>query len=170
MSQELWTSLSPQDVYISAAVNRFKLLREQGVSGAAIIAHALRNRLAPLQKRPHPAWSFQGPKDPSRLRNTNMDDSALLAVMKTIFPPAVKYQLPEGVRPLCEDPQKKEALAIMPECNALGFEGRTDFEPQATKAKTRKAKAPSSSGEDEETPESEEESAESSEEESSRSK
>ena len=80
-----------------------------------------------------------------------MDDSDILSVMKMIFPPAVKYQLPEGVRPLCEDPQKKQVLAAMPVCNALGIEGRTDSEPQATKAKTRKAKAPSSSGEDEET-------------------
>ena len=87
-------------MYLSPAVSRFKLLREQGVSGAAIIAHALRNRLAPLQKSPHLAWSFQGPKDPSRLRNTNMDDAALFTVMKAIFPPTVQYQLPEGVRPL----------------------------------------------------------------------
>ena len=130
----------------------------------------MRNLLAPLQKRSHPAWSFQGTKDPSRLQNTNMDDTALFTVMKAIFSPTVKYQLSEGVQPLCEDPQKKEVLATMPECNALGIEGRTDSEPQATKAKTRKAKAPSSSGEDEETSESEEESAESSEEESSRSK
>ena len=48
VSQELWRSLSAQDVYLSAAVSHFKLLREQGVSGAAIIAHALRNRPAPL--------------------------------------------------------------------------------------------------------------------------
>ena len=90
-----------------------------------------------------------------------MEDPALLAVMKTIFTPAVKYPLPDGVRPLREDPQKEEILAAMPACNALGIEGRTDSEPQATKAK-----APSSSGEDEETSESEEESAESSEEDS----
>ena len=157
-------------MYLSAAVSRFKLLREQGVSGAAIIAHALRNRLAPLQKRPHPAWNFQGPNDPSHLRNSNMEDPALLAVMKTIFTPAVKYQLPDGVRPLCEDQQKEKILAAMLACNALGIEGQTDFEPQATKAKTRKAKAPSSSDEDGEISESEDESADSSEEESSCSK
>ena len=121
MSQELWSSLSPQDVYLSAAVSHFKLLREQGVSGTAIIAHALCNRLDPLQKRPHPAWNFQGPKDPSRLRNSNMEDSALLVVMKTIFTPAVRYQLPEGVRPLYEDPQKKGILVAIPMCNALGI-------------------------------------------------
>ena len=87
--------------------------------------------------------------------------------MKTIFTPVVKYQLPQGVRPLCEDPQKEKILAAMPACNALGIEGRTDSEPQATKAKTRKAKAPCSSDEDGETSDSEDESAESSEEESS---
>ena len=51
-SQELWRSPSQHDVLLSMAVSRFKLLRELGVSGAAIIAHALRNRPAPLQKRP----------------------------------------------------------------------------------------------------------------------
>ena len=78
-------------MYLSAVVTRFKLLREQGVSGAAIVTHALRNHLDPLQKSPHPAWNFQGPNDPSRLRSSNMEDPALLTVMKTIFTPAVKY-------------------------------------------------------------------------------
>ena len=41
-SHELWRSLSQQDVFLSMAVSRFKLLWEQGVSGGAIIAHALR--------------------------------------------------------------------------------------------------------------------------------
>ena len=103
--------------------------REQGVSGAAIIAHALRNRLAPLQKRPHPAWNFQGPQDPSRLWNTNMGYDALLDSMKKIFPPNMHYQLPEGVRPLCEDPRKTEILAEMPGCNSLGIVGRDDTGP-----------------------------------------
>ena len=71
---------------------------------------------------------------------------------------------------MCEDPRKKEILAAMPACDALGIEGLSDSKPQVTRAKTRKAKAPSSSGEDEETSKSEEESAESSDEESSRSK
>ena len=168
-SHELWRSPSQQDVFLSTAVSRFKLLREQGVSGAAIIAHALRNRLAPLQKRPHPAWDFLGPRDPSRLRNTDMGDDALLEAMKKIFPPNVHYQLPAGVRPLCEDPQKVEILAEMPECNALGIVGRDDAGPQIAKAKSRKVKVPSSSGEEEETSESETESAGRSEVESARS-
>ena len=48
MSQELWMSLSPQDVYLSAVVTRFKLLREQGVSGAAIVT---RQRTIPRDQR-----------------------------------------------------------------------------------------------------------------------
>ena len=122
-SSELWRSPSQQDVLLSAAVSRFKLLRELGVSGAAIIAHGLRNRLAPLQKRPHPAWNFQGLRDPSRLRNSDMSDGALFDAMRKIFPPNTPYELPEGVRPLCEDPKKAEILAEMPECNALGIVG-----------------------------------------------
>ena len=47
-SQEFWRSPSQQDVLLSMAVSRFKLRRELGVSGAAIIAHVLHNRLAPL--------------------------------------------------------------------------------------------------------------------------
>ena len=99
-----------------------------------------------------------------------MEDPALLAIMKTIFTLAVKYKLPDGVRHMYEDPQKEEILPAMPACNALGIEGRTDSKPQATKAKTRKAKAPSSSDEEGEISESEDESVESSEEESSCSK
>ena len=88
-SHELWRSPSQQDVLLSMAVSRFKLLREQGVSGAAIIAQALRNRLAPLQKRPHPAWNFLGAQDPSHLQNTNVGDDTLFDIMKKIFPPSV---------------------------------------------------------------------------------
>ena len=58
VSLETWNCVSLQDDDLSAAVERFKLLRDKGVSGAAIVAHFLRNRLAPLQKRPHPAWDF----------------------------------------------------------------------------------------------------------------
>ena len=57
----------------------------------------------------------------------------------------------------------------MPECNALGIVGRDDAGPQTSKARTRKVKVPSSSGEEEEASESEMESAESSEVESARS-
>ena len=62
---DTWRSVSLQDGEFSAVVARFALLREKGVSGAAIVAHFLRNRLAPLQKRPHSACNFQGPRDPS---------------------------------------------------------------------------------------------------------
>ena len=149
-SQELWRGLSHQDVFLSAAVSRFKLLQEQGISGAAIVAHALRNRLDPLQKRPHPAWDFRGLRDPSRLRNSDMSDGALFDAMKKIFPPNAQYQLPEGVWPLCEDLKKAEILAEMPECNALGIVGRDDAGPQIPKARAHRVKVPSSSGEEEE--------------------
>ena len=59
--------------------------------------------------------------------------------------------------------------AEMPECNALGIVGRDDARPQIPKAKARKVRVPSSSGEEEEASESKAEIMENSEVESARS-
>ena len=99
VNMSTWRSLSPQDVDLSVAVDRFRLLRKQRVTRAAIVAHALRHRLAPLQKRPHLAWDFQGPKDPSRLRSPDMEDPQLQTTMRAIFTPGAEYQLPAGSSP-----------------------------------------------------------------------
>ena len=103
-----WRCVSLQDDDLSAVVARFKLLREKGVSGAAIVAHFLRNRLAPLQKRPHPAWDFQGPLDPSRLRSPDMDRALLRDNMIGMFTRDVKYELPAGFRPLCMTTRRRQ--------------------------------------------------------------
>ena len=70
---------------------------------------------------------------------------------------------------MCEDPKKAKILAEMPECNALGIVGRDDAGPQIPKARARKLRVPSCSGEEEEASEFEAESVENSEVESARS-
>ena len=77
-----------------------------------------------------------------------MGDGVLFNAVRKIFPPNAQYQLPEGVRPLCEDQKKAEILAEMPKCNALGVVGRDDAGPQIPKARAHKVKVPSSSGEE----------------------
>ena len=141
---DTWRSVSLQDEQFSEGVARFKLLREKEVSRDAIVAHFLRNRLAPLQKRPHPAWNFQGPGDPSRLRCPEMEENLVRDNVRGTFTPGVKYQLPKGFLPLCDDPEKDKILAQMPVCNAFGIVGRADHGPRPPVVKTRKARAPSS--------------------------
>ena len=89
-----------------------------------------------------------------------MDRALLRDNMTGLFTRDVKYELPAGFRPLCDDPEKAKILESMPTCNALGIVGRPDHGPKPAKTSTRKAKAPSSSDEEGELLEFEEESEE----------
>ena len=89
-----------------------------------------------------------------------MDRALLRDNMTGMFTRDVKYELPAGFRPLCDDPEKAKILKSMPTCNALGIVGRSDHGPKPARTSTRKAKAPSSSDEEGELLESEEESEE----------
>ena len=70
--QPSWTRLSCQDEDLGATVAHFKLLHDRKVTAPAILAHFLRHRIAPLQKRPHSVWDYEGPSDPSRLDSEDM--------------------------------------------------------------------------------------------------
>ena len=121
---------------------RFKLLRDRKVTAPALLAHFLRHRIAPLQKRPHPAWDYQGPVDPSRLDSEDMPHKLVREVVAKIFRAKMKIKMPSGVLPLWEDPEKDAILASMPEFSQWGLAGRDDHGPQ--QEKTKRARLPSS--------------------------
>ena len=79
---------------------RFKLLRDKKVMAPALLAHFLRHRIAPLQKRPHPVWDYQGPADPSRLDSEDMPHKLVRDAVAKIFRAKMKTRMPSGVLPL----------------------------------------------------------------------
>ena len=78
-----------------------------------------------------------------------MEENLVRDNVRGTFTPGVKYQLPKGFLPLCDDPEKDKILAQMPVCNAFGIVGQADHGPKPPVVKTRKARAPSSPGEGE---------------------
>ena len=100
MGSPSWKQLSRQDGELGAAVARFKLLRDRKVTAPALLAHFLRHRIAPLQKRPHPAWDYQGPADPSRLDGEDMPNKLVRDAVAKIFRAKMKIKMPSGVLPL----------------------------------------------------------------------
>ena len=78
----------------------FKLLHDRKVTAPAILAHFLRHRITPLQKRPHPVWDYKGPMDPSRLDSEDMPHKLVQKAVTGIFGVGVKTRLPSGVCPL----------------------------------------------------------------------
>ena len=124
-----WKRLSCQDDELGAAVARFKLLRDRKVTAPALLAHFLRHRIAPLQKRPHPVWDYQGPADPSRLDGEDMPHKLVWDAVAKIFSAKMKTKMPSGVLPLWEDLEKDAILASMPKFSQWGLAGRNDHGP-----------------------------------------
>ena len=133
MGSPSWKQLSRQDGKLGAAVARFKLLRDRKVMAPALLAHFLRHRIAPLQKRSHPAWDYQGPADPSRLDGEDMPHKLARDAVAKIFRAKMKTKMPSGVLPLWEDPEKDTILASMPKFSQWGLAGRDDHGPQREK-------------------------------------
>ena len=95
--QPSWTRLSCQDEELGTAVVRFKLLRDRKVMAPALLAHFLRHRIAPLQKRPHPVWDYQGPADPSRLDGEDMSHKQVRETVAKIFRAKMMTKMPPRV-------------------------------------------------------------------------
>ena len=109
----------------SLAVERIQLLREFGLTGNMVAADFLWRRLAPLQRRSHPAWAYEGPADPTRLW-PGMEYNLFLEqheeLMRQLFGPGAAEGLPEKVIPLCRNSKRACLLELMPACNARGVE------------------------------------------------
>ena len=47
-------------------LSKIRSLAEGGLTSLHVLGDFLKRRIAPLKKRPRPAWSFTGPQDSSR--------------------------------------------------------------------------------------------------------
>ena len=55
-------------------LRKIRTLAESGLTSLHVLGDFLKRRIAPLKKRPRPAWSFTGPQDCSRTHRVEGSD------------------------------------------------------------------------------------------------
>nr|CAE03901.2 OSJNBb0026I12.9 [Oryza sativa Japonica Group] len=101
-----------------AVLDRLAGLRSQGLTGAMVFGDYLRRRIAPLQRRPRGAWEYTGSEDCMRTHQGVRWDWApedfKIVVQRVLNLSSVEASLiPQGVLPLCSDPDRASILTIM---------------------------------------------------------
>nr|AAT47082.1 hypothetical protein [Oryza sativa Japonica Group] len=101
-----------------AVLDRLAGLRSQGLTGAMVYGDYLRRRIAPLQRRARGAWEYTGSEDCMRthqgVRWDWAPDDFKIVVQRVLNLSSVEASLiPQGVLPLCSDPDRTTILTIM---------------------------------------------------------
>nr|ABA95740.1 retrotransposon protein, putative, unclassified [Oryza sativa Japonica Group] len=101
-----------------AVLDRLVGLRSQGLTGAMVFGDYLRRRIAPLQRRARGAWEYTGSEDFMRTHQGVRWDWApedfKIVVQRVLNLSSVEASLiPQGVLPLCSDPDRASILTIM---------------------------------------------------------
>nr|ASR75341.1 retrotransposon protein [Oryza rufipogon] len=101
-----------------AVLDRLVGLRSQGLTGAMVYGDYLRRRIAPLQRRARGGWEYTGSEDYMRTHQGIRWDWApedfKIVVQRVLNLSSVEASLiPQGVLPLCSDPDRASILTIM---------------------------------------------------------
>nr|ABB47106.1 retrotransposon protein, putative, unclassified [Oryza sativa Japonica Group] len=101
-----------------AVLDRLAGLRSQGLTGAMVYGDYLRRRIAPLQRRARGAWEYTGSEDFMRTHQGVRWDWApedfKILVQRVLNLNSVEAALiPQGILPLCSDPDRASILTIM---------------------------------------------------------
>nr|AAV59296.1 unknown protein [Oryza sativa Japonica Group] len=101
-----------------AVLDRLAGLRSQGLTGAMVFGDYLRRRIAPLQQRARGAWEYTGSEDCMRThRGVKWDwvpeDFKVMIQRVLNLSSAEASLIPQGVLPLCSDPDRANILTIM---------------------------------------------------------
>nr|CAH66337.1 OSIGBa0097I24.5 [Oryza sativa] len=93
-------------------------LRSQGLTGAMVYGDYLRRRIAPLQRRARGTWEYTGSEDYMRTHQGVRWDWApedfKIVVQRVLNLSSVEASLiPQGILPLCSDPDRASILTIM---------------------------------------------------------
>nr|CAE04097.3 OSJNBa0096F01.6 [Oryza sativa Japonica Group] len=101
-----------------AVLDRLAGLRSQGLTGAMVYGDYLRRRIAPLQRRARGAWEYTGSEDFTRTHQGVRWDWApedfKILVQRVLNLNSVEAALiPQGILPLCSDPDRASILTIM---------------------------------------------------------
>ena len=121
-----WSDVSKCDGKLTIALDRITRLRAAGLTIEMVGADFLWRRIAPLQKRARFAWEYKNAADVMRLHTGLGNNLTVLqhaSLRLQLFRSSGKFDLPEGVVPLCVNSAKDSILAMMPSCNAHGVEG-----------------------------------------------
>nr|AAL58270.1 putative membrane-associated protein [Oryza sativa Japonica Group] len=101
-----------------AVLDRLAGLRSQGLTGAMVYGDYLRRRIAPLQRRARGAWEYTGSEDYMRTHQGVRWDWApedfKIVVQRVLNLNSMEASLiPQGILPLCSDPDRASILTIM---------------------------------------------------------
>nr|CAE05029.2 OSJNBa0044M19.16 [Oryza sativa Japonica Group]CAE05528.2 OSJNBa0053B21.2 [Oryza sativa Japonica Group] len=101
-----------------AVLDRLAGLRSQGLTGAMVYGDYLHRRIVPLQRRARGAWEYTGSEDYMRTHQGGRWDWApedfKMVVQRVLNLSSVEASLiPQGVLPLCSDPDRANILTIM---------------------------------------------------------
>nr|ABF96027.1 retrotransposon protein, putative, unclassified [Oryza sativa Japonica Group] len=101
-----------------AVLDRLAGLRSQGLTGAMVFGDYLRRRIAPLQRRARGAWEYTGSEDCMRThRGVKWDwvpeDFKVMIQRVLNLSSAEASLIPQGVLPLCSDPDRANILSII---------------------------------------------------------
>nr|CAE03481.2 OSJNBa0065O17.6 [Oryza sativa Japonica Group] len=108
-----------------AVLDRLAGLRSQGLTGAMVFGDYLRRQIAPLQRRARGAWEYTGPEDYMRTHQGRkwdwVPEDFRMVVQRVLNLSSVEASLiPQGVLPLCSDPDRANILTIMQAVGASG--------------------------------------------------
>nr|CAH67051.1 OSIGBa0127A14.3 [Oryza sativa] len=101
-----------------AVLDRLAGLRSQGLTGAMVYGDYLRRRIAPLQRRARGAWEYTGSEDYMRTHHGVRWDWApedfKIVVQRVLNLSSVEAsRIPQGILPLCSNPDRASILTIM---------------------------------------------------------
>nr|ABA96228.1 retrotransposon protein, putative, unclassified [Oryza sativa Japonica Group] len=108
-----------------AVLDRLAGLRSQGLTGAMVFGDYLHRRIAPLQRRARGAWEYTGSEDYMRTHQGRkwdwVPEDFKMVVQRVLNLSSVEASLiPQGVLPLCCDPERANILTIMQAVGASG--------------------------------------------------
>nr|AAT77914.1 hypothetical protein [Oryza sativa Japonica Group]ABF99477.1 retrotransposon protein, putative, unclassified [Oryza sativa Japonica Group] len=108
-----------------AVLDRLAGLRSQGLTGAMVYGDYLRRRIAPLQRRARGAWEYTGSEDYMRIhQGVKWDwvpEDFKMVIQRVLNLSSLEASLiPQGVLPLCSDPERANILTIMQAVGASG--------------------------------------------------
>nr|BAD10280.1 erythrocyte binding protein-like [Oryza sativa Japonica Group] len=108
-----------------AVLDRLAGLRSQGLTGAMVYGDYLRRRIAPLQRRARGAWEYTGSEDYMRThQGVKWDwvpEDFKMVIQRVLNLSSVEASLiPQGVLPLCSDPERANILTVMQAVGASG--------------------------------------------------
>jgi hypothetical protein len=75
----------PEPSEIVAQMVGIVRLAEHGLTGPHVMADWLHRRVQPLKLRPHSAWDYSGPSDPSREDSSKFSEKEVTDMLESVF-------------------------------------------------------------------------------------